>query len=54
MAPLAFLRGRYRARALVQCEKNIDIQAVINGWIAAASVPSGVRLQIDIDPYNFL
>lgn len=54
MAPLAFLRGRYRARALVQSEKNIDIQAVINGWIAAASVPSGVRLQIDIDPYNFL
>jgi primosomal protein N' (replication factor Y) len=54
MAPLAFLRGRYRARALVQSEKNIDIQAVINGWIAAASLPSGVRLQIDIDPYNFL
>lgn len=54
MAPLAFLRGRYRARALIQSEKNIDIQAVINGWITAASMPSGVRLQIDIDPYNFL
>ena len=54
MAPLAFLRGRYRARALIQAEKSIDIQAVINSWIGSVRLPSGVRLQIDIDPYNFL
>ena len=52
-APAA-LRGQHRARALVQAEKNIDIQAVINGWIESVHLPSGVRLQIDIDPYNFL
>ena len=54
LAPLAFLRGQHRARALVQAEKNIDIQAVINGWIESVDLPYGVRLQIDIDPYNFL
>lgn len=54
IAPLAFLRGRHRARALVQVEKNIDIQAVISSWLDQVKLPSGVRLQIDIDPYSFL
>ena len=54
LAPLALLRGQHRARALVQAEKNIDIQTVINEWIESVHLPSGVRLQIDIDPYNFL
>jgi primosomal protein N' (replication factor Y) len=54
MAPLGFLRGRHRGRALVRADKTVDIQAVIAAWLEAASLPSGVRLQVDIDPYSFL
>ena len=50
IAPLGFLRGR----ALIQVDKTVDIQAVIQGWLGAVKLPSGVRLQIDIDPYSFL
>jgi len=54
MAPLGFLRGRYRGRALIQAEKTVDLQAVITSWLEGVSLASGVRLQVDIDPYNFL
>ena len=54
LAPLGFLRGRHRGRALVRADKTVDIQAVIAAWLAAASLPSAVRLQVDIDPYSFL
>ena len=54
LAPLGFLRGRHRGRALVRADKTVDIQAVISSWLAAAKVPSGVRLQVDMDPYSFL
>lgn len=54
IAPLGFLRGRHRGRALVQVEKTVDIQAVIQGWLAELKLPSGVRLQVDIDPYSFV
>ena len=54
VAPLGFLRGRHRGRALIQVEKTVDIQAVIQGWLAELKLPSGVRLQVDIDPYSFV
>jgi len=54
LAPLGFLRGRHRGRALVRADRTVDIQAVIAAWLAATSLPSGVRLQVDIDPYSFL
>lgn len=54
LAPLGFLRGRHRGRALVRADRTVDIQAVISAWLDAVSLPSGVRLQIDIDPYSFL
>ena len=54
VAPLGFLRGKHRGRALIQVEKTVDIQAVIQGWLAAVKLPSGVRLQVDIDPYSFV
>jgi len=53
-APLGFLRGRHRGRALVRTEKSVDLQAVIAAWIDSATVPPSVRLQVDIDPYSFL
>ena len=54
VAPLGFLRGKHRGRALIQVEKTVDIQAVIQGWLATVKLPSGVRLQVDIDPYSFV
>ena len=54
LAPLGFLRGKHRGRALVRTEKTVDMQAVIAAWIDSAALPPGVRLQVDIDPYSFL
>ena len=41
VAPLGFLRGKHRGRALIQVEKTVDIQAVIQGWLATVKLPSG-------------
>ena len=53
-APIGFLKGKHRARALLRASKNVNLQAVIKSWLDAVSMPSGVRLQVDIDPYHFL
>ena len=54
MAPLAYLKGRHRARFLLRVEKNIDLQHILRGWLANVKLPAQVRLHIDIDPYSFL
>ena len=54
MAPLAYLKGRHRARFLLRAEKTIDLQSILQGWISNVKLPIQVRLQIDIDPYSFL
>jgi len=54
MAPLAYLKGRHRARFLLRAEKTIDLQHILRGWIANVKLPTQVRLHIDIDPYSFL
>jgi primosomal protein N' (replication factor Y) len=54
MAPLAYLKGRHRARFLLRTEKTIDLQRILRGWIEDVKLPANVRLHIDIDPYNFL
>ena len=46
--------GAHRGRALVRTEKTVDVQAVIDAWIDSVTLPPGVRLQVDIDPYSFL
>jgi primosomal protein N' (replication factor Y) len=53
-APLALLRGRHRQRLLLKTPRSVNVQSVVRKWIAQVSVPGGVRLQIDIDPYSFL
>jgi primosomal protein N' (replication factor Y) len=54
-APLSVIRGRYRVRLLVKAAKESDIQGFLRQWLAAAPKPKGsVRLQIDVDPYNFM
>jgi primosomal protein N' (replication factor Y) len=54
-APMAMVRGRYRFRLLVHCERRFDLQGYLRGWLAVAPREKGsVRLQIDVDPQSFL
>ena len=53
-APLALIRGVRRKRFLVRADKGVDLQGFLTTWRARARPPGAVRLQIDVDPYNFL
>jgi primosomal protein N' (replication factor Y) len=52
-APLSYLRGRHRWRLLVKTAKDFPPQPLLRHWLASASLPSSIKLQIDIDPYSF-
>jgi len=53
-APLALLRGRHRRRFLVKAGREVNLQAVLRGWLSRVRVQGSARVQIDIDPYSFL
>lgn len=53
-APFYRLRGDFRRRLLVQADKAIHLQKLIENWIAGVKIPSTVRVQVDIDPQSFL
>ncbi len=53
-APLAKIRGRYRYRFLIKSMASIKIQKFISYWLELVKIPSGIRVKVDIDPYNFL
>lgn len=52
-APMALLRGKHRRRFLVKAPRGINLQHCLRDWLARAAAPSGVRVQVDIDPYSF-
>ena len=53
-APLAMLRGRHRQRLLVQARRSFALQQVLREWLGAVTVPSNVRVVVDVDPYSFV
>ena len=55
-APIAVVRGRYRYRILLKAPKEVDVQAYLRAWLEELPPVKGgdLRLQVDIDPYNFL
>ncbi len=53
-APLSMIRGRHRIRFLVKTARDLNIQQLIRSWLKGVKIPSNIRLQIDIDPYNFM
>ena len=53
-APLSLLRGHYRWRILVRTSRQISVQTLMRQWMERVSIPSSVRVKIDIDPYSFL
>jgi primosomal protein N' (replication factor Y) len=48
------LRGRHRQRLLVHARRALDVQDVIRAWLGELEWPRGVRVAVDVDPYNFL
>ena len=53
-APMALLRGRHRRRFLIKSTKNVNLQKVMKTWLNNIKLPAKVKLEIDIDPYNFM
>lgn len=52
-APLSLLRGKYRYRILVKAFKEVKIQNMLAQWLQQISIPPGVDVRLDIDPYSF-
>jgi len=53
-APLAQLRGRWRWRLLLQAGRDVSVQAILADWLRDVKLKDGVRLAVDVDPYNFM
>ena len=53
-APIIKLRGWYRYRFLVMGKRKDLLQPFIREWLGKVNVRRGMRVKIDIDPYNFL
>ena len=55
-APIAVVRGRHRYRLLLKAPKEVDVQGYLRAWLDLLPPVKGgdLRLQVDIDPYNFL
>ncbi|MEQ9123022.1 MAG: primosomal protein N', partial [Alphaproteobacteria bacterium] len=53
-APLAQLRGRWRWRLLLQAGRDVSVQAILAAWLQDVKLKDGVRLAVDVDPYNFM
>ena len=61
-APLSLMRGRYRFRLLVRGPQGRALNAWLAPWLGpwlkpprgGAAGRAGVRVRVDVDPYNFL
>lgn len=53
-APLALLRGRYRARLLLIAERSVFVPQVMREWLSRVELQRSIRVSVDIDPYSFL
>jgi len=54
-APIAIIRGRHRFRLLVRAPKSADLQGFLRAVLATAPPErGGVRVNVDVDPQNFM
>ncbi len=54
-APISLIRGRSRVRILARSARGYDLSGYLRHWVQNAEpARGGVRLDIDIDPQNFL
>ena len=50
---ISFLRGRYRKRFIIRCQRNKNIQEYVKNWLNKFQKPFDLRISVDVDPYNF-
>jgi primosomal protein N' (replication factor Y) (superfamily II helicase) len=48
------VRGRHRWRLLVKANRDVNIQAYLREWLKDTKPKGALKLNIDVDPYNFL
>ena len=53
-APLAVIKGRHRWRLLVRTRRNVNIQGFVRRWLQDLKPAGSLRVDVDIDPYQFL
>ena len=53
-APLAVIKGRHRWRLLVRTGRNVNIQGFVRRWLQDVKPAGSLRVDVDIDPYQFL
>ena len=53
-APITKIRSFYRYRFLIKSKEDVRIQPFIREWLKNIQLTKGIRIKIDIDPYNFL
>jgi primosomal protein N' (replication factor Y) (superfamily II helicase) len=53
-APIAMVRGRTRWRMLVKAKRDVNIQGFLREWLRDVKTKGSLKLEIDVDPYNFL
>jgi primosomal protein N' (replication factor Y) (superfamily II helicase) len=53
-APIAMVRGRTRWRMLVKAKRDLNIQGFLREWLKDVKAKGSLKLEIDVDPYNFL
>ena len=50
---ISYVRGKYRKRFIIRCSRNKNIQQFVSIWLKKFQIPFGLKIAIDIDPYNF-
>ena len=53
-APVPVIRGHHRRRLLLRAPRNVSVQKTLRDWVLGSRPPTGVRVDIDVDPYSFL
>ena len=53
-APLALIRGRHRWRLLARARREINLQSYLREWLKDVQPKGALRVDVDVDPYNFL
>ncbi len=53
-APIAVVRGRHRWRLLARAGRGVNLQAFVRAWLRDVRPKGSLRIDIDVDPYNFL
>jgi primosomal protein N' (replication factor Y) (superfamily II helicase) len=53
-APIAMVRGRHRWRLLVKAQRDVNVQSFLREWLRDVKPKGSLKLQVDVDPYNFL